>query len=142
MKIFKTILLLFWGIQTFGQKNGSLFTERYLSDSLYITVKNESGIFPSFPRDYTSIVTFKSVGVSVYYFVFAYQSSDSTAFRHAENEYWRVSGCNIIPNKDFDKNFTSFVKDDYYFLLQRCSCRTGENEDCAELAKRINQWIK
>ena len=107
-----------------------------------VQIKKDSGELGVFPTNYEAIITFISDSASVYYFAFKYQLSDSINFIKAELDYWIVSGCNIIPNKDFNKNFSSFIYDGYFFLLQHCACRTVQNENCAELASRINRWRK
>lgn len=142
MKIFITVMIMLGGIQSFGQKIDSLFSERNLPKGLTVTVKTDSGLFSELPGKDISTVTFKTGGASVYYYVFEYHPSDSTVLRDALYKYWIVSGCNVVLHKDFDKNFKSFIKHGYYFLPQRCACKTIENKYCALLAKRINQWSK
>ncbi|PKP00967.1 MAG: hypothetical protein CVU11_16630 [Bacteroidetes bacterium HGW-Bacteroidetes-6] len=142
MKVFKTIIICLFAMQGFSQSIDSLFSKHKLVAGLTVQIKNDSSTFGGFPSNLVAIITFKSDSASVYYFAFAYQQSDSINFSKAELDYWMVSGCNIVPHKSFDKNFYSFIYGGYFFLLQHCACRTGENEYCAELASRINQWRK
>ena len=143
MRIFKTIILCLFAIQCFSQKIDSLFNKQKLQNELTVEVKKDNGILANFPTNYVAIITFKTDSAFVYYFAFTYNQSDSINFRKAEHDYWKVSGCNIVPNKNFNKNFGSFIYGGYFFLLQHCACRTGMNDNCAELASRINhQWRK
>jgi hypothetical protein len=142
MKTVLTILITLSVLQAFSQKLDSLFAERKLPKGLTVTIKKDSFTFPDFPKPYIAIITFKSGTSSVYFFVYEYQPSDGHAFESAQESYWMVSGCNITHHPDFDKNFTTFVKQGYFFLLQRCACRTRDNPDCAELAQKINAWRK
>jgi putative aminopeptidase FrvX len=142
MKILITTLIIFFGVQVFGQTLDSLFAGNKLPKGLKVTVKKEGGIFPHFPRNYIGTAFFKSNDIAVYYHIFPYQPTDSAAVSKAEHQYWMVSGCNMSIHKNFHKNFRSFTKGGYYFLLQYCACRTTEDKNCAALAKRINQWRK
>ena len=142
MKIVITIWIVFGALHVYAQNIDSLFVERKLPQGLTVTIEKDSAILGDFSKKYIAKVTFKSNAASVYFFVFVDVLSDSIAFKNAQSNFWIVSGCNIVSNNDINKNFTSFKKTGYFFLLQHCACKTGENKDCAELAKRINEWRK
>lgn len=142
MKIFKTILLCLCTIQSFSQNIDSLFSKKNLNNGLAVEIKKDSGTLGSFPTSFVAIITFKTDSASVCYYAFNYHPSDSINFRKAELDYWIVSGCNIVPHKEFNKNFDSFNYDGYFFLLQHCACRQGLNENCAKLAYKINKSYK
>jgi hypothetical protein len=142
MRIFKTIILYLFAIQSFSQNIDSLFSKQKWQNKLKIEIKKDKGPLGSFPTERVAKITFKTDSASVYYFAFQYNQNDSINFRKAEDDYWIVSGCNTIQNKSFNKNFHSFIYGGYFFLLQHCACRTGLNENCAELASSINQLRK
>jgi hypothetical protein len=142
MRIIKTIVLCLFTVQSLSQNIDTLLSKKNLPKELEVDIKKNGGTLGSFPTNYIAEVTFKSDSASVRYFVFNYQPTDSTNFKKAEDDYWIVSGCNIVLNKASNKNFGSFIYDRYFFLLQHCACRTGLHENCARLAYKVNQWRK
>jgi hypothetical protein len=113
-----------------------------LPKNLTFSIKKDSSYIKEFNKSRYAIVDFLSSKTRVRYFVFTYSSSDSLNFINGNSKYLMQSNCTSIRNKDKYKNFQSFIKGDYYFLLELCPCRTSENRSCGRLALKLNKWIE
>lgn len=123
-----------------AQSLDDVLRQANFSKELGLLVDTENKYLPAFGREYTSVITFSYAESSVYYFVFDYSSVDSAAFWQGITKYQAVSSCSSESHEIFDKNFYTFNKNGFFFLLQHCPCRTTEGEECATLAALINRW--
>jgi hypothetical protein len=143
----KIIILLICTIQllllskTYSQTLDS-FLKVGLPKNLTFSIKKDSSYIKEFNKSRYAIIDFVFKKTSVRYFVFTYSSSDSLNFINGNSKYLMQSNCAFTRNKEKYKNLQSFIKGDYYFLLELCPCKTNGNVDCGKLALKLNKWIK
>lgn len=124
----------------FGQSLSTVLTRAGFGKGLSYTISAKGEYMEAFGRKYKATVTFTYAESSVYYFVFDYKPVDSLAFWNGIAAYNMAANCNFEEHDDSYKNFYTFNKNGYFFLLQHCPCRTVKDEDCATLALLLNQW--
>lgn len=139
MKIFIPLFIFFFCSNAYCQCFDTIdFNKRMnVKYDLNFEVKKENLFFEGFPTSSESIFTISNDSASVRFYTFKYNPSDSVEFEKAILNYWIESGCNILPNIEYNKNFYSFHFNGNYYLLERCACNTKENEYCANLAAQI-----
>ncbi len=126
----------------YSQTRDAVLNKMASPQGVTMVFKSDTNYFDSLHQRAVGIATFSASQSSVYYFVFPYTSSDSLTFWHGMIDFHMNADCVFRKNPDWNKNFESFTKNGYYFLLQMCPCVTVEYPDCAVLAERLNAWIK
>jgi len=104
----------------------------------------DTSYFPLFKRKQEGTCYFtnsknKSKKASLTIFNFSIKDVDFLA--QMTDRYIMLSSCIYAKSEYEDSNFISFVKDDLFFLLNRCPCNTDNNSACRILAKSINNWV-
>ena len=125
-----------------GQSLDSLLAKHNLPKNLRVIIKNDTAHLDNFKTIRCATVRFNNDKKSVFYHVFPYNHSDSLEFSKGEDTYSMGNNCPSRLNRNPKKNFHSFTKGGYYFLLQLCVCPTTDNPDCEILAKTLNEWTK
>ena len=85
-------------------------------------------------------VTFiNTIGNSKQVNYYVYKKTDiDISFKEEVQKYYMMQSCFVVSGK---YNFGSFYLNDYYYFLKPCHCNTKENEDCGNLAEKIEKFI-
>jgi hypothetical protein len=113
-----------------------------LPDGWTATVENSNSFYNEFNRKSIAGVTFMSSGASVCYTIFQYNKADSSVFKQGWFNYIIQANCEFKPGNDPSSELATFVKNDFYFLLQLCPCRTDKHPECGVLARRLTEWAR
>jgi hypothetical protein len=142
--IYLAFLFQFTFNNVYGQIEGDAFIDRtVLPHGLKISVDSVKDPFLFSDRNVIGFLTFSSMNKSVTYNIFNYTPSDSVEFSRIKMERLSMENCSWKGNKNPNKNFRlSFIKGNYYYLLEFCPCGANSKGRCGNLALKINKWLR
>ena len=142
MKKILLILTILVSSFVYSQNVEDILSNQNIDKNITVKVLKQKGKLGSFQVKYESIVYFQLKNVKIKYFVFPLQNTESKSIESSEKEFRITKECNEVFNNESSKNFKSFEYLGYYFVYEHCPCKTGIDENCAELAEKINSWVK
>lgn len=142
MKKVLILLLILISKVTYSQEIEDIFVNQAFDKNITVKVLKQKGKIGSFPVKYESIVYFQFAKENIKYFAFPLQNTDTKSMETAEKEFRIIRECNEVLNEESNKNFKSFEYLGYYFVYEHCPCKTGIDVNCAELAEKINSWVR
>ena len=142
-KIYLMILFQFAMNIVLGQKSESLTNIINSSNGLIISVDSLNKPFSISDKNAVRLIQFAYKNKDVIYYAFDYVPSDSTIFSKIKMKRISMENCMWTGNSNPKKNFPlTFVKGNYYYLLEFCPCGVSSKGHCGNLALKVNEWLE
>jgi hypothetical protein len=140
--IFLAILLLSLLTNLHGQ-NDFAIDKSDLPKGLKISI--DSAEHTSFmDRKCIGHLTFSNTKKDVSYHVYNYNPKDSLVFKNIKMQRVAMESCNWKGNNSWNRNKhfeMFFLRNNYYFVAEFCTCGASSKGHCGDLAKKINKWL-
>jgi len=138
-----SILLQVIIINVYGQEYDNFKDKVDIPNGLTISVDSVKKEFSIMDKKVIGQITFSYKSKSVTYNIFNYNTADSVIFSKILMNRLSTENCMWKNNSNPNKNFhLSFIRDNYYYLIEYCPCGANSKGRCGNLALKINKWLK